>query len=357
MKNVLFICPYPADVAPSQRFRYEQYLSQLQDNGFSIVVSPFFTEKGYSLFYQSGNLVSKIYAITISYIKRCLLLFRVSPFDLVFIHREATPAGPPLIEYVIAKVLKKKIIYDFDDAVWLTDKTEESFFSKIARCRWKVALIIKWSHKVSCGNQYLADYSRLFSPNVFINPTTVDTKNLHVPAEVDKSEQQITIGWTGSRSTLKYLKTILPVLQIFEGKYPKTSFLIIADKDPKLPLKNACFRRWERETEISDLAEIDIGIMPMPDDPWTRGKCGFKALQYMAMQIPALVSPVGTNREIIEHGIEGFWCSSFEEWFTCLKELMQNHTRRIEMGKRGKEKVTELYSVTSNSDNFLSLFQ
>jgi glycosyltransferase involved in cell wall biosynthesis len=358
VKKVLFVCPYPADLVPSQRFRYEQYLSQLKEKGFDILISPFFTQKAYSLFFQSGNLLSIIYAITLSYFKRCLLLFHISPYDIIFVHREATPAGPPIIEYVIAKVSKKRIIYDFDDAIWLTDRTNESFFSKIIRCRWKVRFICKWSDKVSCGNAYLADYARQYNRNVVINPTTIDTQNLHSPDVHEKSlKEKITIGWTGSHTTLKYLEGILPVLQIFERKYPQAKFLIIADKNPKLRLKNVSFRRWKKETEIADLREIDIGLMPMPDDPWTRGKGGFKALQYMAMEIPALVSPVGVNKDIVEHGGNGYWCASFDDWFTRLEELMLNPEKRNEMGKRGRQKVIDHYSVSSNTANFLSLFQ
>lgn len=357
MKKILFVCPYPPDQAPSQRFRYEQYLSQLKEKGFDTVISPFFSQKEYSL-YQSGNLLSKIYAVAIGYVRRCLLLFRLAPYEIIFIHREATPAGPPIAEYVMAKVKGKKIIYDFDDSIWLTDNKDESFLGGFFRCRWKVRFICRWSYKISCGNAYLANYAREFNASVFVIPTTIDTRNFHTPKARNKNpEAKIVIGWTGSRSTLKYLRSIIPVLQIFEKKYPETEYLIIADKDPALPLKNAVFRPWRKETEITDLADMDIGIMPMPDDAWTRGKCGFKALQYMAMEIPALVSPVGVNKEIVQDGVEGYWCASFNDWFTGLAELRPNPDKRVQMGKRGRQKVIRHYSVDSNSANFLSLFQ
>lgn len=357
MKKVLFICPYPTNLAPSQRFRYEQYLDHLKEKSFDVNISPFLTEKAYRHFYQSGNLFSKIYSITVSYITRALLLLKIPSYDFVFIHREATPAGPPVVEYVIAKIFRKKIIYDFDDAIWLTDKQNESGLTKLLKCRWKVSLICRWSYVVSCGNTYLADYVRQFNPKVFLNPTTIDT-NLHIPeATPSTSDGSVTIGWTGSHSTLKYLTAIVPALEIIEQKYPQVAFLVIADRQPQLPLKNLVFRPWSLETEISDLAAMDIGIMPLPDDPWARGKCGFKALQYMAMGIPAVISPVGLNKEIVQHGVEGYWCSTAGDWVYYLEELILDRGKRIEMGKRGRQTVHDRYSVESNSANFLSLFQ
>lgn len=357
MSKILFITPYPPGFAPSQRFRFEQYLSHLYEKGSHAVMKSFFSEGAYHAFYQSGNLFLKIHSITVSYFNRVVLLFKLSSFDFIFIHREASPVGPPIIEYVIAKFLNKKIIYDFDDAIWLTDNRRESSTVKILRCRWKISSICRWSYKISCGNDYLAAYAAQFNPRVIVNPTTLDVVNIHKPIPLKNQKEEITIGWTGSHSTLKYLDTILPVLQAVERKHTHIRYLIIADKNPELPLTNYVFLPWRKETEIEDLAQIDIGIMPLPDDAWTRGKCGFKALQYMAMCIPAVVSPVGVNREIVHHGIEGFCCTSHEEWFASLEELIMDPEKRSEMGKRGREKVVSHYSMTSNADNFLSLFQ
>lgn len=357
MKKILFICPYPPGLAPSQRFRFEQYLRHLSEKGFQTVIKPFFSENTYHTLYQNGNLLSKIYGIAGSYFNRLLLLFHMHSFILVFIHREATPLGPPWVEWMIAKVFRKKIIYDFDDAIWLTDKDTESAWARFFRWRGKVASLCKWSWKVSCGNKYLAQYARQFSNMVVINPTTIDPKNIHVPTGETYGDEHVTIGWTGSHSTLKYLETIVPVMQALERKHKQVQFLVIADRDPALPLQRYRFVKWRKESEISDLAAIDIGIMPMPDDAWTRGKCGFKALQYMALQIPAVISPVGVNKEIVESGVEGFLCESPDQWFGTLEHLIVDPERRKEMGSKGRQKVIESYSLDSNSANFLSLFQ
>ena len=282
-------------------------------------------------------------------------MFNISSFDFIFIHRESAPLGPPIIEYIISKIWRKKIIYDFDDAIWLTDRIGESRISSALRFRKKVGLICKWSHLVCCGNDYLADYARLFSKNVVILPTTIDTA-LHTPGP-ERPGRKVTVGWTGSHSTLKYLKSLGTVLQRLAENHPDVQFIFIADEDPGLPLTNAAFIRWTKETEIEDLARIDIGIMPLPDDAWTRGKCGFKALQYMAMGIPAVLSPVGVNKAIVEHGVNGYLCAKDEEWLLCLGELIRDAGKRREMGLRGRKKVIDHYSVAVNADKFLSLFR
>jgi glycosyltransferase involved in cell wall biosynthesis len=356
--KIIIICPYPPGTAPSQRFRFEQYEAFLRKSNIKVEVQPFISIKAWIKFSQKGFGLYKTWLILNGFFKRISLLFNISDTDTVFIHREATPLGPPLVEYIITKLLKKKIIYDFDDAIWLTDNTRESPIARVLRCRWKISFICRWSYKISCGNPYLAEYASQFNPNVVVNPTTLDVVNIHKPVSTNNgTAENVTIGWTGSRSTLKYLNTILPALQVFERKYRHILYLIIADKNPELPLANVVFLPWKKETEVTDLARIDIGIMPLPDDAWTRGKCGFKALQYMAMGIPAVVSPVAVNREIVQHGIEGFWCTTQEEWFARLEELVLDPVKRTEMGKRGRDKVVARYSVASNADNFLSLFE
>ena len=290
--------------------------------------------------------------------KRLWHITRAINYQVIFLHRELTPLGPPLLEWVLSKILKKKIIYDFDDAIWLTDKTNEPRIEKMLRWRTKVASICKWSYKVSCGNEYLANYARQFNSNVLVNPTTIDTENLHNPRKTIKENTgKITIGWTGSHSTLKYLKEIEPVLQYLETKYPHVQILIIADKKPDLQLQNLEFIKWNKETEAEDLSKIDIGIMPLPDDEWSKGKCGFKALQYMAMEIPCVISPVGVNIQIIDHGTNGFLANNDQEWITHLEYLISNQSARVLLGKAGRKKIIENYSVLSNTTNFLSLFE
>lgn len=355
--KILFIVPYPAGEAPSQRFRFEQYFGILSQKGYAYSVASFLTLADWQILYHKGNGVIKAVNFFIAFIKRFFLLFRMPAFDFVFIHREAAPVGPPVFEWIIAKVLRKKIIYDFDDAIWLTDKKNESGIEKLIRWRSKVKAICSWSYKVSCGNEYLCAYARQFNSNVVYNPTTIDTTGLHNPESVrNREKQKITLGWTGSHSTLKYLKEVESALLSLEKKYPQTEVLIIANEKPELALSSLKFLPWRKETESQDLAQMDIGIMPLPDDEWTKGKCGFKALQYMAMNVPAIVSPVGVNTRVVDHGVTGFHASTQDEWFRYLEELITSEPLRKKMGEAGRQKVIDQYSVLSNASTFLSLF-
>ena len=361
MRNkILFICPYPAGEAPSQRFRFEQYFHVLRKNNFEFNQYSFWSKKNWAILYSNGNYLRKTIGLLAGYSKRLFqLLWYVPTADYVFIHREATPLGPPWFEWMSAKVFNKKIIYDFDDAIWLANTSEENKLSAWLKWHSKVKWICKWSYKVSCGNQYLCDFAKEYNQNVVLNPTTIDTENLHNPFIVKRDiiEDLITIGWTGTHSTLKYLEGIKPVLEILHNQFSgKIKFLIISDKKPSTEISSLQFIEWSKSTEIDDLVKFDIGIMPLTDDTWSNGKCGFKALQYMSLGIATVASPVGVNKIIIEDGVNGYLCASYEEWLTKLSLLINNEELRSQLGKMGRTKVVESYSLLSNASNFLCLF-
>ncbi len=355
--KILFLIPYPLGESPSQRFRFEQYFSVLLDNGYTYSVQCFLNSHDWKIFFKSGRLVRKSVILFQGFCRRLFILFNMKPYDIVFIHRETSPIGPPVFEWVIAKILRKKIIYDFDDAIWLTDRSNEPFHLRVIKWRSKVAQICSWSHKVSCGNDYLRHFARPYNKNVFFNPTTIDTQELHKPEVYSKKTiEKIIIGWTGSHSTLKYLNELESIFQHLEATYPQVEYWVIADKPPQLKLKNLQFKPWSLETEITDLEQFDIGVMPLPDDEWSKGKCGFKALQYMALQIPTVASSVGVNIQIIQQGENGFLCRTAEEWTHNLSVLIENKALRDLVGIAGRKKVEANYSVSSNTSNFLSLF-
>ncbi len=358
-KKILFLVPYPLHESPSQRFRFEQYFTLLINGEYSYSVQSFLNSANWQVFYTSDNTMAKAKAIITGCINRVIVVFKSPMYDFVFIHREAAPIGPPLIEWILAKILRKKIIYDFDDAIWLTDRKKESWIMRMAKWRSKVGSICKWAYKVSCGNEYLCSYAAMFNKSVVYNPTTIDTENLHSPERYKRRDRgdRIRIGWTGSHSTLKYLTYIEAVLQNVLNEHPEVEFLVIADRPPALNSIPVRFIPWNIETEIGDLLRFDIGIMPLPDDQWAKGKCGFKALQYMALQLPVVASPVGVNSKIIEDGISGFLCNSPEEWIAALRNLIRDSNLRKSMGANGRNKIREHYSVLSNSANFLSLFE
>lgn len=353
--KAIFLVPYPENSAPSQRFRFEQYIDFLEERNVDYEIHPFIGKSAWKILYRKGFQFRKLFGIIGGFLRRILILGKIAGCEWVFIHREASPAGPPVFEWIIAKAFRKKIIYDFDDAIWFPNTSAAN--RAVRRLKWhsKVALICKWSYKISAGNSYLAGFARLHNSRTIINPTTIDTENYHNRIKNQYTAEPV-IGWTGTHSTIKYLELAVPALQRLESIYHFV-FVVIADRDPNLPLKSYRFISWDRMTEIDDLLQLNIGIMPLTDDAWAKGKCGFKILQYLALGIPAVASPVGINTEIIEDGNNGYLCASENDWYEKLKLLIRDPDLRYLLGRNGRTKIGEKYSVKSNKENFLSLFE
>ncbi|RPD46890.1 glycosyltransferase [Hymenobacter sediminis] len=353
--RILFLVPYPAGKAPSQRFRFEQYFEALTAAGYQYRVASFISDATWSILYKSGHQLQKVTGILGGFLRRTALLFSVPQYDYVFIHREASPIGPPVFEWLIAKALGKKIIYDFDDAIWIPNTSEANKI--VAGVKWhhKVDSICRWAYKVSCGNAYLRDYARQFNPNAIINPTTIDTEHLHNRVRNQQAPGKLVIGWTGTHSTLKYIEQVVPVLARLEQEF-NFEFRVISNQPPALPLRSLVYVPWRKETEIADLLTFHVGLMPLEDDPWAKGKCAFKALQYMALGEPALVSPVGMNTEVVQENVNGNICATPAEWEAALRRLLINPSLRAQMGEAARRTIEERYSVVANRRNFLGLF-
>lgn len=352
--KVLFVVPYPVGQAASQRYRVEQWLPLLQEQGIIYKLAPFWSQRTWSVIYKSGHVRKKALGLLAGLWHRLLLLTRLSRYDYIFIHREATPVGPPWFEWMAAKIFKKKIIFDFDDAIWLPGTISEN--SWVAKLKWhqKTAQICRWSYKVSCGNDYLQNYALQYKSATVLLPSVLDTEQGYI----ERKEQQtaeVVIGWIGSHSTLPYLQLIEPVLQRLEQKY-RFKLYIIADRSPQLNVQSLVFKQWQRETEISDLLQLNIGLMPLPDTAWAKGKCAFKALQYMALGIPAVVSGVGANLQVVADGTTGYICHTEQEWYERLEQLIRSPDLRSKMGAAGRKRVQAHYSLQAHRETFLSLF-
>lgn len=355
MKKILFIVPYPPGEAPSQRFRFEQYFEILNNHDYTIEISAFWSLEAWQILYTKGHRSAKAGALLSGLWRRFLLLFKIHGFQTIFIHREAAPVGPPVIEYLLTHWWKKRVIYDFDDAIWQSNTSSQNQLASKFKYHNKVQNICTWSTLVSCGNQYLADYAMQFNSHVVVNPTTIDT-TYHKTKKTNAMSRIVTVGWTGTHSTTKYLTPLVPVLKKLIGHHP-VRILIISDQRPAWKFRNYDFIKWNKADEIQQLDQIDIGIMPLADTPWEQGKCGFKALQYMAMEIPAVASPVGVNTQLICHGKNGYLCDQKNAWHEVLSRLVTSASLRREIGKNGRETVENDYSVISNSDRFVRFFE
>jgi len=352
--KILFIIPYPPGKAPSQRFRFEQYFHLLEAANISFTVKPFLSDAVWNILYLPGRFLRKAFAIIGGLFRRFFLLFSLKQYDYIFIHREATPVGPAFFEFIAARILKKKIVYDFDDAIWIPNYSEANSFFSFLKGYSNVKHICRWAYKVSCGNEFLCNYALQFNKNVVYNPTTIDTENYHNILK-DQNIGEFVIGWTGSHSTIRYISEVLPVIKELETEYD-FKFMVISDLKPEFILKSLVYHKWKKDTEISDLLSFNVGIMPLIDDKWANGKCGFKALRYMALGIPAIVSPVGVNTRIVNNRINGFICETPEEWKLALGSLLKDRKALIRLGENTRKKIEDEYSVHSNARNFINLF-
>ncbi len=353
--NILFVIPYPLKQAPSQRFRFEQYIDFINKNNIKTDFAPFLNSETWQIFYKPGAIFQKTIGIIKGVLNRFLLLSQLHKYNLIFIHREACPIGPAFFEFIYKHIFKKKIIFDFDDAIWLHDVSEANGKLGWLKKPKKTENIIKYATLISAGNNYLANYAENFNSNVRIIPTTIDT-DYHQKKPINKSS--ITIGWTGTATTIKHFELAFPVLQKLKTKYgERINIMLISNKPAQKAPFEIEFKPWNKETEIEDLCNFDIGIMPLPDDKWAKGKCGFKGLQYMSLEIATIMSPVGVNCEIINNGINGFLADSEEEWFEKLSLLIESESLRQEFGKKARETILKSFSVESQKNTYLKIFE
>ncbi|NNC84343.1 MAG: glycosyltransferase family 4 protein [Flavobacteriales bacterium] len=350
--RILIVSTYPLDKGPSQRFRIGQYLSAIKKAGHSVEYHAFFDEEAYQVLYRSGKFWTKVKHLIRGFSKRLLLTTRLYRYDCLWIQREASIIGPPTLAFIARFLFRKRLVFDFDDAIWLPNYTEANARFHRLKSYWKVRYLIKWSHQVIAGNEFLADFARQYNSQVTVIPTVVDTETYYLPNGSKGLTEIPTVGWTGSISTVPHLASILPILNEVPAEIP-FRMLVISNSDPAFTDFDYEFRQWDKEREIQDLNEMDIGIMPLPDNEWTRGKCGFKAIQYMSLGIPTIASPVGMNQQLIDHGRNGILSSTPEEWKASLMLLLTDTERRQALGKSGRSTIESHYSVSSQCSKLI----
>ena len=353
MKKVLIWVLHRQDRSPSQRFRFEQYLSFLEENGYSFEYAYLIDKNDDKIFYGGGNYFGKFKILIKSLLKRWRELSKAKKYDLVFVQRECFMLGSAYFECRMAK--KTKLIYDFDDAIWLHAVSDGNRALGFLKDASKTSRLIKCAHLVFAGNQYLADYAKQFNAKVEIIPTTVDTDKFR-RQDFPKNDK-ICIGWSGSFSTIPHFESAIPALLEIKAKYgDKVYFKVIGDPNYKNEALDIVGTPWTAEDEVWQLSEIDIGLMPLPDDEWTRGKCGLKGLTYMALGIPTIMSPVGVNSEIIRDAENGFLAMDTAQWVEKISLLIDNEKLRYEIGEQGRETVLNKFSVHAQKERYLAFF-
>jgi glycosyltransferase involved in cell wall biosynthesis len=355
MPSVLIVCAHRQKRSPSQRYRFEQYLSFLEQKGFKFTYSFLLNEKDDRLFYSQGNFPAKVIILFKSVLIRIKDSFRFKRFDIIFIQREASFFGTSFFEKRAFKS-GASVIFDFDDSIWLADTSPGNKKWEWIKAPKKFFKNISYAHVVIAGNSYLAEKAKPVNSNTVIIPTTIDTQ-FHVPKPELRNHGSIVIGWSGSISTVKHFELLIPVLiKVKERFKEKVKFKILGHSNYFNPELDTTSLAWKEDIEVNELNSFDIGIMPLPDDEWAGGKCGLKGLSYMACEVPTVMSGFGVNKQIISSGVNGFLANSDAEWYEILCKLVEDKEMRKEIGAKGRETVIENYSVKANSEKYLKVF-
>ena len=349
--RVLFLVPYPKEGA-SNRYRVEQYIPYLEENGIRCRVRPFMSEGFFKILYQKGHWLRKGGYFLVSCLRRAGDLYRARNVDLVFIHREACPIGPPFFEWCFW-VMRKPVVFDFDDAVFLPNSNILTPALRFLKCPWKVEKILRMSRSVIVANGYLEAYARRFNTNVSVIPTVVDTA--HLPVKQHNENGKPVVGWIGTSSTSVYLEGILPVLEKLAERHSFTLRVIGSQRPIQARGVEVQSRRWSFEEDEALCRTVDIGIYPLPDTPWARGKAAFKAIQYMAAGLPVVASPVGMTAEVIQDGVNGFLASTESEWLHKLSLLIEQPHLRKRLGEVGRKTVEGRYAYDVHKKRFLNV--
>jgi glycosyltransferase involved in cell wall biosynthesis len=355
MPKILFIAAHRPDRSPSQRYRFEQYFDFFRANGYVCDLSYIIDEQDDKVFYSSGNVFNKLLITLKSAKKRIADVKKANEYDIIFVQREAFMTGSTYFEKKFSRS-SAKLVFDFDDSIWLLDTSNANKMWQWMKSAKKTGNIISLSDSVFAGNNYLLDYAKQFNDNVKLIPTTINTQ-LFKRTDAYKDNDAICIGWSGSLTTIKHFEAAVPFLKKIKEKYGnKVYFKVMGDTSYKNEDLNVKGIAWSSETEVQVLSGFDIGIMPLPDDQWVKGKCGLKGLSYMALEVPTIMSAVGVNTEIIVDGKNGFLAKTEEEWISKISQLIDSFELRKTLGTNARKTVEEFYSHESQKNNYLNAF-
>lgn len=338
MIRVLALVTLPS-LGASNRLRVEQYAPLLKERGISLVVSPFFDDATYRILYRRGHAIGKALGVARGVLRRLRDLLRARRYDLVLVHRESAPLGPPLVERALG-LLGRRYVFDFDDAIQLGPVHPSNRRWGFLRHPSRVSTAVRGAAAVVAGNEYLAAWARERNENVTVISTPVDAER-HQPASGTREAGPLVIGWVGSSTTAPYLRLLDDALDALARDHDLVVRVVGGDYTHSRVRVEVIPYDLEREAKI--LQTFDIGLLPEPDDAWTRGKGAFKALLYMASGVPTVASRVGVNAEVI--GDAGFCVDGTADWIEALRRLAGDPALRAELGARGRARILARYSV------------
>ncbi len=323
----------------SSRIRTYQYLPFLERQGIYVTEAPLSGDDFIQDLYAGRR--RNVSSIVGSYIERLQALAGLKHFDLLWIERELFPYAPALAEFLLSTT-RVPYVVDYDDAIFHNYDQHPNPAVR-ALLGGKIGQIMRRARLVIVGNPYLYEYAeRAGARWIEQLPSAVDSDRLH-PSPTRENDT-FTIGWIGTPLNARYLYPIQKTLAEICAK-DRAKVVLVGSGEFTLEDMPVTLRSWSEANEADDVGNFDVGIMPLPDAPWERGKCGYKLLQYFACGVPAVASPVGMNRTIVETGVNGFLVSGPDEWSRALQILRDDTERRRSMGTAGRERIERQYSL------------
>jgi glycosyltransferase involved in cell wall biosynthesis len=347
MKILVIGSAFP-DTSPGSRFRIEQWMPVMAKENVVFDYAAFEDEKLHRVLYTQGNQLAKGAGMLRGFARRLQLLRSVDRYDVVFIYEEAARLGPAIIERLIAKA-GVPIVYDFCDPIYLHINSPTNGYWSHLKFVGKTATICRLATHVLVGNEELANYARTHNRRVTVVPITIDTDQYRPRPWPSQSQSQSVpvLGWTGSHSTHSTVPHLDGLRSVLERLRQQHTFKlrVIGTRRWEAAGIEVEAQAWQAATEVSDLESMDIGIMPLPNDPWVRRRSHLKIRQYMGLGIPCVASPVGVNTELIEDGVNGFLANSDEEWMEKIGRLIRDADLRKKLGAAGRRTIEQRYSA------------
>lgn len=336
--KVLVLAKYGARAA-SPRHRFLAFQPYLEKEGIELVFEPLFDDDYLASRLSEGIMDRR--AVVTSYLRRVKALLGSYRYDLLWVHCELFPYLPSWAEELLAR-LRVPYVFDYDDAIFhMYDQHRRAWVRRALG--EKIARVIRGARAVTAGSEYLSDYARRHNANVHLVPTVVDVERYAVKAE--QRDPRFTVGWIGSPSTATYLAELEPPLRRL-GQGVPLKVLLVGSGAHRMEGVDVEVRAWSEAREAADLAECDVGVMPLPDAPWARGKCAFKLIQYMAAGLATVASPVGANQDVVTTDT-GLFAPTPEAWTDALRRLSGDLDLRQRLGEAGRARAVERYSLRS----------
>ena len=357
---MLILCPFPQGVAAGQRLKYEQYLDHWRSKGWEINISSFMDEAMWSIVYQRGHTIAKIFGTLRGHLRRLRDLFRIPHYDVIYIFMYVTPLLTSAMERTVL-LLAKRVIYDIEDNIHIRQNSLSPInpnpFIKFLKWPGKARFLIRSADHVITSSPFLNIDCKRISTYGFCSyvSSSIDTDR-YKPKSVYSNDKTVVIGWTGTYSSKEYLDQLRSVF-LKLAKRVNFKLKVIGNFKYELPGIDLQVIEWSLKREIIDLQSFDIGVYPLPLDKWVQGKSGLKAIQYMALGLPCVATNVGTNPMLITNNINGRLVKTEEEWIDALEELVRNpHTRR-RIGKQARLDAVSNYSLHKISNTYDNILQ